>query len=352
MEISFETAAWLNNKLIFPVWNYDAVFSYDFENKKLENFEKYNLLEYNNGPKYGSIQITDNQLILCPLYSDEVLILNFYSGISKKIKLKLLELPKDLFFDSCIYNNNIYLFPGTYSAIVKINLKTYDVQYFDDVVNKIRMSTDGNIIRHGIVQVENTAYFACTYINKLVKFNLETGLGELLDVNIDNNLSSVSESDDKNEIYILTICGDVYIYNLISGKSKLLCKGIGVTEKVAYSEIQYDKNNNIVVIFPFAEKNIRLYDINNKENYIISCGGETFWTSQHNGEIYAYIHSQNKLIIMDTLNKCIKEEVDLNDDCVKMEEARKFKLKHKIFNAGCYQELESNSLEAYIKYIV
>ena len=70
----------------------------------------------------------------------------------------------------------------------------------------------------------------------MIKFDLETGLGELLDVNIDNNLSSVSESDDKNEIYILTICGDVYIYNLISGKSKLLCKGIGVTEKVAYSD--------------------------------------------------------------------------------------------------------------------
>ena len=26
MKISFETAGWLNGKLIFPVWDYDAIF--------------------------------------------------------------------------------------------------------------------------------------------------------------------------------------------------------------------------------------------------------------------------------------------------------------------------------------
>ena len=35
MKISFETAGWLNGKLIFPVWDYDAIFLYDIITDKI-----------------------------------------------------------------------------------------------------------------------------------------------------------------------------------------------------------------------------------------------------------------------------------------------------------------------------
>ena len=61
MKISFETAGWLNGKLIFPVWDYDAIFLYDIITDKIENYENYNLIEFSNGPKYGSIVVWNNQ---------------------------------------------------------------------------------------------------------------------------------------------------------------------------------------------------------------------------------------------------------------------------------------------------
>ena len=97
MKISFETAGWLNGKLIFPVWDYDAIFLYDIITDKIENYENYNLIEFSNGPKYGSIVVWNNQIILCPLYSEDVVILQNNSDYVRRIKIKTSESPKDLF---------------------------------------------------------------------------------------------------------------------------------------------------------------------------------------------------------------------------------------------------------------
>jgi hypothetical protein len=352
MKISFETAGWLNGKLIFPVWDYDAIFLYDIITDKIENYENYNLIEFSNGPKYGSIVVWNNQIILCPLYSEDVVILQNNSDYVRRIKIKTSESPKDLFFESLVYNNSLYMFPGTYSSIVRIDLQTYEIQYFNDIVNKVRKKTSGNFIRHGIVQIDKFAYFACPSINSLIKFNLDTGYGELLDVKIEDNLSSVEISNQRNKIYILTVSGHLYITDLVLNRSELLYKSTHISDKIGFSEIQFDQRNNVIVIFPFEAENIKLYDITNNEMHTIKSGGETFWSSQYNGEIYAFINSENKLLKIDVANKCIKKTIVLDDDCVLMKQDKKFKLRHNKFASGYYQERDNKSLELYIKYIV
>jgi len=86
--------------------------------------------------------------------------------------------------------------------------------------------------------------------------------------------------------------------------------------------------------------------------HTIKSGGETFWSSQYNGEIYAFINSENKLLKIDVANKCIKKTIVLDDDCVLMKQDKKFKLRHNKFASGYYQERDNKSLELYIKYIV
>ena len=67
MKISFETAGWLNGKLIFPVWDYDAIFLYDIITDKIENYENYNLI-VDRTPKMNFLAKSTPELILKRIY--------------------------------------------------------------------------------------------------------------------------------------------------------------------------------------------------------------------------------------------------------------------------------------------
>ena len=131
--------------------------------------------------QYGGICNDDDRLIIIPRNSTHILIYDVITGVFKDIQINSDYISKgkgyNLFGSPVIYKETLYLIPGTYSKIVKINLKSLEITYIDYGYEKIfptLKSPNRVVISHGLI-VDNILYLTCWQSMEILKLDLDTG---------------------------------------------------------------------------------------------------------------------------------------------------------------------------------
>ena len=180
--VGFFDVAVNKNELWFCNVNYNMLFRLDMSSRKLEtvieltDIEKFGLAE-----EYSALAYYQNKLIIAPKNAKDIIL---YDIAQKEIKHILFELPKDKEIHSNyfrhveVYRNVAYLFPGTYPAILKLDLDTYKVSYIDEwyhTWNKqlTHQETDKAMFLN--FHIDGTdCYMPCRRVGLEMRFNLQT----------------------------------------------------------------------------------------------------------------------------------------------------------------------------------
>lgn len=139
--------------------------------------------EYGHG-QYGPIEYYDNKLIIAPKSADRILIYDL--KCDSYIEIPIREYVKEsfdiLFFNSYIYENCLFLFPGKNRSILKLNLQTHEIKTIDGWYEEIKKDIKENrIIFFDLLELSNgLILLTCWQSGKALKFNMKTDEFEII----------------------------------------------------------------------------------------------------------------------------------------------------------------------------
>lgn len=178
----------LDNNIIFSAGNFNALYEYSMEEKKLKllgHFKNENILEKQ---LYGKIYKYFNELTFIPLGADNIAIYNLDNG-----KFDFLPLPipnkscgvECKFLNSIKFNKKIFMFPGYASYILEYNLEKKELivqdNWYDDYINKWGKRSF-LLFNYDMVVISNDIYLPSEQHNGLFKYSLDNNKYEFIEI--------------------------------------------------------------------------------------------------------------------------------------------------------------------------
>lgn len=352
--LSFECAVMNGeNEIIFPVWDHDSIYRLNLGNGESSCLEGYISERIYNGPKYGSIcKYKNSLLIFAPSCSECVYIYDLENNQGRYIQLKPNKEKQDNFFESFVYGNYAYLLPGRYGAVVKINLITDEVIYYEEIIDEVKKlrKDKGYYFRHGCAVVGNCAYAPCHRTGTVVRINLINDEFELIDIDNDRyRFTSMCAND--NEVYVLDVTGKLIRISSGVGESQEVFSPGYVTEvKAPYLDVL--SCGNSIVELP---RQMNYIHILNKSDGIyhdkkLYCGKmQCFGATTSAKYVYAYSYEYKQVFqISPEKGEIVKKFV------IKpaKDENMKFELRHYSHQNDLFVERDDKSLKEYIDYLL
>lgn len=118
-----------------------------------------------------------NELYFIPLNTNNIWIYSLKKEQWKKIIVKKYKnnLSNAYFLNAIIYKNNMFLFGGKYSAILKMDLATKDIIYIEKPFKeKNNKNLKDYYFRGKPLKIENILYLASCIDNSVLRFNMDT----------------------------------------------------------------------------------------------------------------------------------------------------------------------------------
>ena len=175
----------------------------------------------------------ENKLVFVPLKAKAIAIYDIDTGRFSKIELK------ETFANSgvipynpdckcsfaTVYNESVYIFPITYPAVIKLNMRNYQMDYLEESILELQrwnLNRDGFYFRNGC-KVNDNIIVWCNAICSLLRFNV---LNENFEI-----CSQLEANDD----YIEVVCdeNDYWLIPRKDGEIIKLSKDYEVIEKIS-----------------------------------------------------------------------------------------------------------------------
>ena len=222
--------------------------------------------------KYGNILYFEEKLILSPRNSVKILIYDLkskdYTEINLSKNYKCEDININLFTNAFIYKNEAFFIPGTYKAIVKMDLKTLELTYYDDWYENLEsdIKSKQRVLFLTSYQEENYILLPFCRGNKILKFSLNDGNSriievpdkslELMDIICEENIYWLADRNKKS-IYQWDIETNhlIEINNYPRNYQTRSCDGIH----------SFKKYNDDIYIFPMSGNMILKYNIKDQK---------------------------------------------------------------------------------------
>lgn len=303
-----------------PYW-YNLLCCFNLNTKQLEIVEK--IPEENNceGLYINLVKIGD-EIILIPNSTAKLCV---YNVIQKEfLVIEILEKGRksERFFSYDICEDNLYLFPTYYPAIVKLNIRSKKIEYIENWYHDSNLNKDEMIFRMQKDSVDHVTYLLFAGSNRIFKFDEKNEKYFIIEVGDKGDSYSTICKVQTGEIYLTNQDGDIVIFNENSRKTikiknavKNFCKTRFLEKLVCFmSSVEY---GDYVYFFPGqANKVIRI----NKHGHqieeadfcnVLHDGGKKNLNWQ--GTMYSMIHKNKQYIyVMNILNRSFLK-IDLND---------------------------------------
>jgi len=231
--ISFRFAAFYGGYIWFCNLYYPALFKMNLSTGEISLEKILPRYTYRNYAQYGLIVSIEGQLIIAPLRAGNIL---FYDIEKKELNEIPLEIEKysygidstNLFWSSAVYDENIFLFPGHFRAIVKIDVKTKKITYisrwFDELKDEI--FHERRLIFSKCYSNDGENYYLPSFQSNIVlKFNLRLLNYEVIRTNIPEERLSGIVVDE--QYYWITSTMSNILYRI--DKYSMKIKSIEVT---------------------------------------------------------------------------------------------------------------------------
>lgn len=170
------------NQAWFCNYLYASVFRMDLSSHKinLETFipNKENYFE----DLYGPIAYYKGNLILAPRRADRILLYNLSQKTFREIPVSMDVMEQNqrysLFMDIIVVEDTAYILPCRYPAVLKLNLNTFHVTYYDAWYQELKKSLcepQRFVFGRAAVRNEHECLFPAWQDNLLMQFDLKTG---------------------------------------------------------------------------------------------------------------------------------------------------------------------------------
>ena len=156
---------------------------------------------------FASIAQYGDKLVLAPRSSDVIAIFNC---VTKKVETVSLDISKmkgagvfNLFTSTCVFGEYVYLFSGRYPAIVRLDMRNYSIEYFEDwlpEINDISPNRELVYFRKAVLS-ENRAYLPCWQAAAYLIFNFENCSYEVVYTGDKGSMSSIAVTGTGKLIY-------------------------------------------------------------------------------------------------------------------------------------------------------
>jgi hypothetical protein len=168
----------------FTAVNFNGLFKMDRETWEAEYMGSFPGERMNQYCQYGGIAGRDGKLYFAPLGADAI---GIYDVNAKRFDKVLLSVPNtqtklkrrddQKFISSTLYNNSIFFFPNTSSAILRYGITSSETEYYSDWVaplERLMHDADDIYFLHSIVVDDSLIVAAACCANAVVMFNMKT----------------------------------------------------------------------------------------------------------------------------------------------------------------------------------
>lgn len=176
----FYSIAMVGNQGFFVDYYTSYLFRIDMDARKIRIESRLGQDEMPEANLYGAIAEYNGKLVIAPRNASCVLIYDIYTDKYERINLKIdssiIQGISNLFGSALLSGDSVYLFPGRYPAIVKIDMITKSVSYIDSWYAEIKESlTDmQRVIFADNRESSDEVYLPCWQNGSVMTFNLGT----------------------------------------------------------------------------------------------------------------------------------------------------------------------------------
>lgn len=342
------------NEMIFPIKEYDMIYRFntvDGESRCLEGYVPEGVFA---GAKYGSIcKCQDRYLILAPSFSNRVYIHDMYENEGRYITLRDCKVNSELFMDSCVYGDCVYLLPRRYDAIVKINLLTNQVSYYDEMIKEMKNKVNYKMyFWRGSVTAGDYLYAPFYRTNVILKMNLK-----------DDSYSLVKSGDDTdqfvymcntdNNLFVMSYDGKISFYDIDRDIFITRYTPGDVMENGDFVYTSLCAYKNYIAEFSCCYNRINILSTaGNNIHFVKSiCSEDSQWFSPiaSTKYIYAYAHKEKVLYKIDVEEARVVDKINIPTD---KNEKIDFKVKHLCNQYDAYIERDNTSINKYIDFLL
>lgn len=176
------------------------------------------------------------------------------AGISNK---------RDIFCKIIVWRDCIYLLPRSATAIVKIKMISYEVEYYTQWYNEINAESSGWIFSGFGYQMGAKCYLPLTYQNKILCFDLDTEKHCIYNVeNVNGGFASMTY--DEKDIWLAGLFENK-IYQWNAQTEMLNIYEISAMQETNRGFARIFCANNNLILVPLQENAIYLWSIETKE---------------------------------------------------------------------------------------
>lgn len=271
-EIVFRDAYICENKLWFMPDNHNGLYQVNMSEWKLEKidlFDKENILCEN---LYSSVIPYQNYLICVPMCAKNIVFYDIHENTMSVYGDNILKYLDYKFQRGFIWNNNLVLIPDKYPGLLLMNLNSKKIDIFDNWYNelyKYGIDMNGWIFGRGYYLYQDYLYLCVSQGNIILKISLKTQDMQVFHIgNSKYRFYCMTGYEDK--LYLVDIAGDVVIWDISMQETKEILHNGSLqneSQMVWFNEIIYD--NGTLWLFPRRGEQIVLIELksNNIEYY-------------------------------------------------------------------------------------
>lgn len=319
--------------------------------------------------QYGNINMIGNTVCIAPRNSSRIL---FYDKKNKSFESALVEEEyltefgnMNIINTSFTYKDHVYLIPGLYKRIIKINIRTREIRYVDFEYDKVNLHiTEPNrVIFARNTIVENVAYISFWQGGFVLKINLSDDSTEFVKVCDCTGLSGIAYHNKQFSLAlrdnpcVLKLDEDLRLEEKISIEEKAFGNLSGISHLIDSSDFVYlipGFGDGIIRMSRNANNIKKIYDLPMEESECI----KTLWnpkcsvmcTKKISDEMaLAYSVMDAKIVILNLKNDEIRSfDAYVND---KNDRTRIKKYCHKFFygKKDFCNEINEFGLEDFIR---
>ncbi|WP_155266671.1 hypothetical protein [Selenomonas ruminantium] len=160
------------------------------------------LSDYVGGQYYGSVFVQDDQVIVCPLNGQDILILQD-KKLVRRIPLRDLSAAPPRFADACRHGRYIFLIPVRYPAIVRYDIQTCKVDYVEGYSQLLAGELDGRWLSGGYCLWQDKLLLASPADGNILVVDVNTLATQQLLLDRDDQGGCLSLIPYGNEIWLL-----------------------------------------------------------------------------------------------------------------------------------------------------
>lgn len=163
--------AWFYN------YTYGAIFEIELKSGDIDLVWMANDSTFWYMNQYGGGVLYDNRIVFAPRNTNKIMVLDLMNRTSSFIEIDddkaLGEKAGNRFIDARVVDENIYFFPGRYKAIVKLNMKSLEITYYEEWYQMLGEPECTDKVIFPVVNEEKKGVFLlpCWQSGKMVRFD-------------------------------------------------------------------------------------------------------------------------------------------------------------------------------------